>query len=545
MITAELEHNPYLLETTIRFNGQEPRINSLVEKYLKEKLQTWIKKVPSIFHDEMNGYDFTLEFTGTKTDFEELKKSFALAGVTSKQVEFILKKQIQDREDKLKELDSLINWLKENPNERFDFKGFYDEHEELFNGAYPFIILQGRSLDASAYDNSEISVEYIDDVNELDDTDLTSTPILICLTRSSLPDLQRNLRYITSRSDVIPEQIFFFVSPELSIQKAMRLVQDLGVVKPRMVKSVNAPSIVRFMELYPYTDYVSEAIRVFNQAVEPITEKLAQDNKENEIKHSETHEKLRAYDKSIESIKNSSAILIAKADVDIPVPKDWLLPKEKLLNSIKTWRKKKVKITNDMDARKEAEEFNKELQEQFIAFCETLQDKAGATQEELTQSLSDDFKLSGIDLENAPEPKSLSVQPPIQLWSITMDLLKLKEERYVEEKEDIVKMLFKQDNAPKHLVKEVTYTYQDWREYALEKAIADAEIQISKWLQVINDDYKEDIRAYLEVLAEHLQQTVKAKQEESKMLSGEEQKLQADNDWMDDFKEQIHMIERG
>ena len=42
MINAELSYNPYLMETKIKFNGQRPRINSLVEKYQEMNLQSWI-----------------------------------------------------------------------------------------------------------------------------------------------------------------------------------------------------------------------------------------------------------------------------------------------------------------------------------------------------------------------------------------------------------------------------------------------------------------------------------------------------------------------
>ena len=82
MVKAELSYNPYLQETEIRFNGQSPRINSHVEKYLDKKLQTWIHKLPYIFRDEMNGYGFELEFSGTELDYEELKRSFSDAGVS-------------------------------------------------------------------------------------------------------------------------------------------------------------------------------------------------------------------------------------------------------------------------------------------------------------------------------------------------------------------------------------------------------------------------------------------------------------------------------
>lgn len=33
MVKTELEYNPYIQETKVRFNGKNPRINSLIEKY--------------------------------------------------------------------------------------------------------------------------------------------------------------------------------------------------------------------------------------------------------------------------------------------------------------------------------------------------------------------------------------------------------------------------------------------------------------------------------------------------------------------------------
>lgn len=41
MVSAELIHNPYLLNTTVKFNGQEHSINSQIEKYEKQPLTEW------------------------------------------------------------------------------------------------------------------------------------------------------------------------------------------------------------------------------------------------------------------------------------------------------------------------------------------------------------------------------------------------------------------------------------------------------------------------------------------------------------------------
>lgn len=100
MIKAQLSHNPYVMETKVMFNNRAPRINSLVEKYQEGDLHTWIKKIPSIFYDEMNGYDFELEFSGTKLDFEELQKAFKEAGVTDEMVHLFHKNELDAREEK-------------------------------------------------------------------------------------------------------------------------------------------------------------------------------------------------------------------------------------------------------------------------------------------------------------------------------------------------------------------------------------------------------------------------------------------------------------
>lgn len=92
MINAELSYNPYLMETQIRFNGQAPRVNSLVEKYQDMNLQGWINKIPKIFYDEMNGFYFELDFSGTQLDYEDLCNAFRRIWITEESVPIVHKK---------------------------------------------------------------------------------------------------------------------------------------------------------------------------------------------------------------------------------------------------------------------------------------------------------------------------------------------------------------------------------------------------------------------------------------------------------------------
>lgn len=116
MISAELQHNPYLLETDVKFNGQSPKINSQIEKYENQLLSDWAKVVPRIVYDEMNGHDFDLFFSGTEYDFQKLNQAFAQLGVTPEQVRFIMRNEIEDAEvksDKINHLQYLTpqSWM--------------------------------------------------------------------------------------------------------------------------------------------------------------------------------------------------------------------------------------------------------------------------------------------------------------------------------------------------------------------------------------------------------------------------------------------------
>ena len=83
--------------------------------HLKEKLHDWIEELPEIFRDEMNGYDFDLDFSGTKNDFEDLKKAFKnafkKAGISDPQVHFFHRNELSGREEKLDKIEELMSSL--------------------------------------------------------------------------------------------------------------------------------------------------------------------------------------------------------------------------------------------------------------------------------------------------------------------------------------------------------------------------------------------------------------------------------------------------
>ena len=142
MVKVELQYNPYLFETFVKFNGEEPMINSLVEKYKTVKLQQWLNKVPGIFYDEMNGFDFDLEFSGTESDFLRLQQSFLTAGITEPSVRFFQKEILEDVATKNERINQLLSWLEINRNRRFPYLDFIELNQDLFVNEYPCLYLK-------------------------------------------------------------------------------------------------------------------------------------------------------------------------------------------------------------------------------------------------------------------------------------------------------------------------------------------------------------------------------------------------------------------
>ena len=208
MIKIELEYNPYLLETKILFNGQRPRINSLVEKFTNAPLQKWIRRIPKIFFDEMNGYDFEIEFSGTDADYEELACEFQKQNITNEQVCIFHKNHLNSRTDKVRKIHELLSWMELNRNRIFDVEAFKTMNAEILHQSYPYIVLNGNALKINETNKDGISIEYIADISELDNTDLNNTPVRICISRSNMASFQSSIKKLLQRDDVEEAQLF-------------------------------------------------------------------------------------------------------------------------------------------------------------------------------------------------------------------------------------------------------------------------------------------------------------------------------------------------
>lgn len=543
MVKAELSYNPYLQETDIKFNGQSPRINSHVEKYMDKKLQIWIKKIPRIFKDEMNGYGFNLEFSGTELDLNELRKSFADAGVSDEQVHIFHKNNLDERDEKLKQIDDLLLWLEQNPNHRYDFATVRRENQDLFDEDYQYIALHGRVADASDLNLPGISIENITSVDELKSTNLHNIPILYVIDENSMGFVKKDLRVLKGRRDIMLDQLFFLISPNLSEEKIVREIIDLGIANPQVVHSANDPAILYFFELYPYTDYIRDVIALFRADIQSIRKDLDEEIKASEVQNRELHEKIDALDSNLDRLKGSLNRFVNPERTDFSG--EYLIVKAELNNKIIDWKNRKTKITSTEEAVLVAQEFDNAVKEFYQEFQRSMWVKLSQSSEKVRANLHEWYCYAGIDtdymVEGINSPDIIFGEIP----SINDELLKLKEEEYVVPKEDFLGRFFKQNTESNpQPVLETTYYYEKWREYALSAVSPFANEVLTDCLDKINIYANELIEKYKEHLAELIVQAEAEKNELSSQLSEDEQLLQNDNDWLVQFTDTVMKIAR-
>ena len=365
MVRVDLDYNPYILKTEVLFNGNPPRINSLVEKYQNEKLQTWIKQVPSIFHDEMNGFGFELVFSGTDKDYAELTNAFTRAGIKKEQVSLFHKGNLKSRYEKSLSIDDLLNWLNDNPDRAFDYKAFLENNKELFEGAYSLVVVGGEWSSEVLFDDFDVTVESVKSIDELRKTDLRSTPILMHISLESLHTLRHDLHELLCRNDVDPNQVFFIINHDVS-ENVVRVIKDLGFHDPQVVTSAKDERIHSYLELYPVSEYIIESIIVLSAKAEELNRIIEERNRENEESNKEVYDKIKGFDDILNRLKKSHDQFHNRDNLELP--EGFLKEKKILLDGLNSWRNKRTKITQDAEAVIASQEYEAYIKNLFQKF---------------------------------------------------------------------------------------------------------------------------------------------------------------------------------
>ena len=540
MIKAELIHNPYLLSTEARFNEQAPKINCQIEKYDKKPLKDWVNEVPGIFYDEMNGYDFNFYFTGTVPDFNEVKAAFETAGVSPKQVRLFHKNEIEDSETKSEEIDSLLEWLKQHPNRKFNYDDFLEKNEELFEGTYSYIII-GR--DAPEIMPMSITPESIGSAMELINTDLSGTPILFYIDEGTRKKIRADLITLMVRKDVHQDQLFFMIDPSMNKDQVTRVISDLGVAKPQIVDSYDAEEVLSYFRNYPVTEYVRNAIEVFSEMIERIQNTLLIENKESVLTNAGVHVEIDGLENEIGRLKESDEFF-AQRD-NYAIPHQFEQNRQELETQLSRWKNRKTKIVGDYEVETAASDYSNYINKVVFSFLQSVKSTYILSGHAIDHVFSEAYGNAGIDRVYSPAGIQLCNDFNIQFPELTAEFLEMKEVSFQEAKNDFFGLFKIPTEENGGSVRVVTSYLDQWRSKAAETVLPVANRLIEDCYSNLLAYYNSMADAYHEHLQELIEERTDKKDLVSSQLSDDEKQLQEDNDWLAAVQDQLQHIERG
>lgn len=540
MISSELIHNPYLLLTKVKFNGQEPKINSQIEKYEHLPLKDWVSLVPNIFYNEMNGYDFDLYFTGTKPDFEEVKKSFRNDGVSTEQVRLFHKNELEDADTKSKEIYELIEWLESTPNRKFDYNAFKQNNAELFEGSYSYITIRGNAPKGMP---QYIGVETVENAQELSNTVLTSIPIVFYIEEGTTQQFRQDLLELLSRNDVRQDQLFFMIYPMMNVSQVVRVISDLGVKNPQVIKRYDEEAVMMYLRNYPVSEYIREAIEVFSKEVGDMTAALEKANTESQITNAGIHNEINILESELVSLKEVDDFFVHRDNYNTS-----LIFREAhfiVEDQIRKWKNRKTKVTGDNEIEAASEDYESNLTKYMAHFVENVTSAYQNAQEEIRERFTTAYMKANIDTGFKPSELLLPKCQGVILPDMKNELLKMKEVSYVENKNNFFGLFKKTTDDNVEMVRVVTCYYEKWRLKALEIVMPLADDVIKSCSEALVHFYDDLAMAYHNHLLELISGKMEEKEQVTARLSDDERKLQEDNDWLAEFRDRLQTIERG
>ena len=538
MISVELQNNPYLLETHVRFNGQRPKINCQIEKYENQLLSDWVSNVPQIFYDEMNGYDFDLIFSGTEYDFQKLNQAFAANDVTPEQVRLIMRNELEDAEVKSDEINKMLEWLRSERNRQFDFEVFYNANKELFEETFSCVLIRGID---ELTEGLTFTLENVNSIEEIAGTNLTYIPVVFVVENNMLKKFRRELTELLVRKDVEQKQLFFYISPSMDQEYVIRFIQDLGVKNPHVISRLDDGNIATYIKNYPMIVYVREVIQTIEKEIKIMDAQLKEKNEQSAIENAEVHYQISALKEIVDKIKEVDRNFVDLDNYSGGTKFSNL--KDELEDLIKKWKIRKTKVVGESDIDKNAAEYEQDLIKYMSEFYKNATAYYQYERGRIEKEFKDIYLKQPLDPEYEPEGVVLSMPSKTVIMGIKEVLVELKEERF-EEKPDLFDF-FKVSSETKELVSVVTSYYEKWREKAVELIIPNVENYIEESQKNLQDYYNELAKKYHEKLSNLHDCKVKEKNNIASKLSEDERLLQADNEWLTKFKDQLIRIERG
>lgn len=540
MVSAELSHNPYLLETLVLFNGHGPRVNSAIRKYEHLSLAEWIDEVPQIFRDEMNGYGFDLLFTGTDADFEGIKREFNASQVPEESVRVLRKGSLEGPTEKMERVLALLEWLGEDYNPHLELEPLLADNPSLVDASFPLLSIHGEN---EGQPRSRISLEEISAVSVLDDSDLSYTPMIVNITLKNVNSISEDILHLLNRKDVNQRQLFFNIHRPLNEERVTRVLSDLGIQNPQVVSSVNDPVIIEYVRGFLVVDYVRNAIAVFDNEIARIEAELQEASSRGKLSSILKGGRIRDLDNEIAQLEDTDDILERRSLIESP--REYAQAKQAVREAIASWKSRKRRLEGEADARLAEDDLERTIRLHLDVFISSLTSTSYEALGRIDSELAEVYVMAGIDTEYRPQITTIAFPSPPPLPDLRDKLLALNETMFVEQRRDFFGLFGNSSSAGEGEVEITVYHLDKWRIKALEMMEPVLSQLISAHKKSLRSYQKQVTEAYRNHIAELISDRNEKRSQMVTVLSDDERVMQSDNDWLTSLKGRLQDIKRG
>ena len=134
---------------------------------------------------------------------------------------------------------------------------------------------------------------------------------------NTLPKLKSNLKYYFNRKDVQHNQMFFLILSPLNVASIERTIKDLGIEKPQLITDVDSAGVKRYLETYPVTDYIYDALKLLQEQEKQISNVLEKENEESMISNREIHTQIDLLEDVIKRLKEALGLFVNRDNIDV------------------------------------------------------------------------------------------------------------------------------------------------------------------------------------------------------------------------------------
>lgn len=544
MVKVELKYNPYVLETKVYFNGQLPKINSQIEKFENKRLFVWSDKLLDILYSEMNGYDFDLDFSGTKADYEKIKYIIEKKHLNS-EIRLNFVNRLEEAAKKCRRFKEMITWLKRSAIEEFHFPEFWEINQEYMIENNLLYVLVDKKVADFSIEDLDVNVDSIDSISQLPEN-IGFYPVLLVLDADKEAEFRHNLLALLQRKDLIANQIFILISENVNLAYYIRLINDLGLKQPQFIHSIDSPLIYDYFENYVRIDFLFKALKILETQKDMTSSKLDQKFETMKQNNREIFEKISKLDKEIADIQSS-----------IEQFENWRLVMYKnefeklyiqLNETITHWKSRTKQIRNDSEAEKMMKELQGLTEKSLFEFKNAANRLFDDKLSELMNIFSRLYKDSNIQDSFYVHSRNELIISKYEVKNFSEKLRVLRQERLVP-KEDIFGLINRivknEQNKIQELVPDITYDLDKFREIACNETLPIAQnllTDIENRLQSIQLYIVDEYKTHLSTI---LNEKLLEKANEANQLSASEKHLQDKKDWLIEFSGQLSEIERG